>query len=243
MKKQFETIKLLIVVIFLLTSLSCKKDKKDTPVPSTPSGNSPNVEFTFTPDNSPAPATVTFTNQSTNATSYEWNFGDNTTSTATNPTKVYSSSGTFNVKLKAMNASGTSEKTKTVTVSQAVTNLLISQVKITNGPALVGMDWDVWGDLPGDPYFEWYNNSTLAYTSSVFIDKSSYPVYWNVNLNVSATTFSNVRNLKFYDDDNPSADDYIGQVSFTPSTYLASKPSTITLSNSGLTVVLTCQWQ
>src|SRR5690606_26812332 len=41
-----------------------------------------------------------FTNTSTGTDmSYSWNFGDNTISTSSNPTKTYSSAGTYNVRL------------------------------------------------------------------------------------------------------------------------------------------------
>jgi PKD repeat protein len=48
-----------------------------------------------------APANITFTNLSANATSYLWDFGDGTTSTTENPTHVYSNLGVFNVTLTA----------------------------------------------------------------------------------------------------------------------------------------------
>ncbi len=54
-----------------------------------------------------APFLVNFINNSTNATSYLWNFGDGTpTSTATAPTHTYTSSGTFTASLVAYNANG-----------------------------------------------------------------------------------------------------------------------------------------
>lgn len=50
---------------------------------------------------------ISFTNTSTGSpTSYTWNFGDGSTSTATNPTHSYASSGTYNVSLIAMNSFG-----------------------------------------------------------------------------------------------------------------------------------------
>jgi gliding motility-associated-like protein len=58
------------------------------------------------PDACSAPATISFTNSSTNATSYLWNFGDNTTSIATNPSHTYASPGTYTVTLIATNAAG-----------------------------------------------------------------------------------------------------------------------------------------
>lgn len=50
---------------------------------------------------------IRFTNASENADSYSWDFGDNTTSTEVNPTKIYTSPGLYTVKLKAVGPGGT----------------------------------------------------------------------------------------------------------------------------------------
>lgn len=47
-------------------------------------------------------ANVTFTNLATNFTTLEWDFGDGTTSTSTNPTHTYTVGGVYTIKLKAM---------------------------------------------------------------------------------------------------------------------------------------------
>lgn len=61
-----------------------------------------------------AGSTVQFTDTSTNSpTSWLWNFGDSTTSTAQNPTKTYSTPGTYTVTLTATNAGGSDGETKT----------------------------------------------------------------------------------------------------------------------------------
>ncbi len=59
--------------------------------------------------------TVNFTNTSTDALTYLWDFGDNNSSTAVDPTHTYSNGGTFTVSLTAYNSCDT------VTVSQMVT--------------------------------------------------------------------------------------------------------------------------
>ncbi|MBL0288361.1 MAG: PKD domain-containing protein [Bacteroidetes bacterium] len=46
---------------------------------------------------------VILANKSENATRYEWNFGDNTTSIETNPKHTYLDAGTYTIKLKAFN--------------------------------------------------------------------------------------------------------------------------------------------
>ena len=50
--------------------------------------------------------TVTFSNLSNEATSYVWDFGDETSSTLVNPVKTYNENGTFTVTLTATNANG-----------------------------------------------------------------------------------------------------------------------------------------
>jgi PKD repeat protein len=62
--------------------------------------------------------TVEFTNATSNATSYTWDFGDNTgTSIEENPTYTYAADGTYSVILTATNACGQSMTTISVSVS------------------------------------------------------------------------------------------------------------------------------
>lgn len=49
------------------------------------------------------PATASLTNTSTGASGYAWNFGNNTTSTATNPVALFTTAGTFDIQLIAAN--------------------------------------------------------------------------------------------------------------------------------------------
>jgi PKD repeat protein len=60
--------------------------------------------------------TVNFINSSQNAISYLWNFGDNTTSTETNPVHVFAG-GSYQVSLKAINDCGDSIRIKTIAIT------------------------------------------------------------------------------------------------------------------------------
>jgi len=73
--------------------------------------------FTVPAEKLVAPATVAFSNTSTNADSYVWDFGDGTTSTEVNPTHAYKHSGNFTVTLKALKG----KKNKTVSQMIQVT--------------------------------------------------------------------------------------------------------------------------
>jgi gliding motility-associated-like protein len=53
-----------------------------------------------------APLTVNFTNNSTNFSTYAWNFGDNTTSADLNPTHIFTEDGVFNTVLTVNDTNG-----------------------------------------------------------------------------------------------------------------------------------------
>lgn len=73
----------------------------------------PTASFTFKTE---APLKVVLTNTSTNATSYEWDFGDGTTSTEKNPTHRYESIGSYIITLVAKNPSGSQQYRATVNI-------------------------------------------------------------------------------------------------------------------------------
>ena len=67
-------------------------------------------------------ATVTFTNQSTDANYYEWNFGDSNSSNSVSPTHQYNQTGTFTVNLNAYQNANCFESISTIiTVLNSVT--------------------------------------------------------------------------------------------------------------------------
>jgi hypothetical protein len=87
---------LLTFLFFLFVLAGCKKND---PVPT--------ASFTFnTTVNYIAPCTVSFTNQSENAFSYEWTFSDgDSVSTDTNAVHTFLYAGNFDVKLRAFTPS------------------------------------------------------------------------------------------------------------------------------------------
>jgi len=102
----------------------------------------PVADFTWDPLSPNAGETITFTNQSTNATSYSWDFDDGTTSTAENPTHVYSIDGTFNVQLIASGDGGKDTISKDILVGP------VSNVNIFPGVGAMGIELeDTWGTI------------------------------------------------------------------------------------------------
>jgi serine protease len=78
----------------------------------------PTANFTSSTSGLTATFTDTSTDAQNNITSRSWNFGDGTTSTATNPSKTYAAAGTYTVTLTVTDAGGlTSTKSSSVTVT------------------------------------------------------------------------------------------------------------------------------
>ena len=74
-----------------------------------------NVNFNCNVTNGYIPLTVQFTDLSENATRWNWDFGDETTSTEKNPEHTYFSEGSYSVNLTASNENDTGSKSATIT--------------------------------------------------------------------------------------------------------------------------------
>jgi PKD repeat protein len=83
--------------------------------------NAPIATFTQNPASGNIPLNVQFTNQSSGSiTAYNWDFGDGQVSTDKDPSHIYTSTGTFSVKLKVTGPGGTSEAQSTITATKPI---------------------------------------------------------------------------------------------------------------------------
>jgi len=91
----------------------------------------PTVDFTANPlSGCIAPMTANFTNTSTLATTYLWNFGDNTTSTIENPSHIYNTQGNYTISLTGTSANGC----KNTRVRDQYVSIQLPVVTIRNMP-------------------------------------------------------------------------------------------------------------
>ncbi|MDB5222033.1 MAG: hypothetical protein JWN83_700 [Chitinophagaceae bacterium] len=131
-------------------------------------GNGAKAAFIFSAPNScTVPSTVNFTNTSTGsgALTYQWDFGDGSTSTQQNPSHTYTTAGTYTVRLIIVNSTGC---TDTLTKVNAIT---VGNVKANfSTPAII------------------------CENSSFTINNTSTPVPANVTWNFGDGTTSTVIN-------------------------------------------------
>lgn len=87
--------------------------------------------------------TVTFTNNSTNADSYLWKFGDGDSATIKNPVHTYPHANTYSVSLQAMNFCSDSLKSASVQTMNGAQILRLSSGVISGYPNPVSGEWFV----------------------------------------------------------------------------------------------------
>jgi PKD repeat protein len=88
---------------------------------------SPRAYFSVTPGNPVVGEEVWFTNESDNAASFEWDFGDGFISNEINPIHKFASSGTFTVVLKVWSGSGLTDEAS-ITMDVKIPTLLEIEV-------------------------------------------------------------------------------------------------------------------
>ncbi len=82
----------------------------------------PKPDFSYAPTKDPeAGEPVQFTNESTNSTSYNWDFGDGEFSTLENPIHIFQQARIFGVRLYASNSAGEESIKQSVTIYEPTT--------------------------------------------------------------------------------------------------------------------------
>jgi len=144
---------------------------------------SPTAAFTTDITSGCPPLTVNFTNNSGKAVNYIWDFGDGTSSTQTHPTHIYTSSGTYTVKLISSDAGGCRDtliRTNIINVAAPVVNYQTPPV--VNGCAPYAVNFS---DASGAAAFLWNFGDGTSSTSA-----NPYHVYNSPGIyTVSLTTW------------------------------------------------------
>lgn len=102
-----------IVLQYTLVSYDDPSDEPDL------GESAPTASYTYAVNDK----NVTFTNGSSSATSYSWDFGDGSSSTESSPSHTYSSNGLYVVTLTATNDNGSTESAQTIIVGASAVTL------------------------------------------------------------------------------------------------------------------------
>jgi len=222
------------------TLFSCTK-KDATPAPPAPV-----IDFSFSGNNNPAPTLVTITNNTKNATSYYWNFGDGTSiSTDINPKHVYLKGGTYTIKLNAFNptANGSSEATatKSITIANEYTNVNINSITLFALPTLTS--------FTGYIRITDALNSNLWTSSNITINPSNFPSVLLLTTPFVCTDLNKTYIIEVWKVGNLiSSDIRVGVSGITPNVYIDNSginayPTTLTLPTiSGTSMKTVVRW-
>lgn len=95
---------------------------------------------------------VNFSNNSLNADTYLWNFGNNVTSSEPNPTHIYAAEGTYTVQLIASNGNSSDTTTLSLTIDDCISrvpSVLEQAINIYPNPAVKYIQIDFPSELQG----------------------------------------------------------------------------------------------
>lgn len=206
------------------------------------------ANFSVNGENNYAPSKINFSNDSKNAISYVWDFGDGSNpSSETNPTHIYKKGGTYNVILYALNIEGKENSiSKNVIVKNAPTKLKINKLNILKLPFTddKGNSWD--NSNGADVYFK---IASTNLTTTVFQTTTINNLTLNMIPGSMGSTYGFPHTLSlldykyslvFYDEDTIDADDFIGGYYLTIKDYMptdgSSYPSIISYGTSSSTI-------
>jgi PKD repeat protein len=138
----------------------------------------PTADFVGSPTSGQVPLTVQFTDLSTNATAWSWDFGDGATSTQQNPSHTYTYIGSYTVSLTVSNAYGSDTETKPDFINAygivpPVANFTASATSVQVGGSVTFTDQSInnptswsWTFEGGTPSTSTAKNPTVTYNTA-----------------------------------------------------------------------------
>lgn len=115
----------LLLAFYILSVISCDEEKEKI---------KPEASFIISNQEPRIYDSIQFINQSENAESYSWNFGDGSVSTITDPKHVYTNTGLYNIELISSNSVGSD----TLNQSIQIDGLVLTEETINGKWEIVG---------------------------------------------------------------------------------------------------------
>lgn len=128
------------------------------------------VDFEYSPTEPKAGETVVFTNNSSAGETWEWDFGDNSTSASKNPHKVYKKPGTYLITLRVDSANN-KKCSHSITVYDTIPTFVCSSDSITHYTD-VTLTANIYNPFSYTLSYQWSLPASCVLVSSSLTDKS-----------------------------------------------------------------------
>jgi len=169
----------------------------------------PVASFNITGDNFTAD-TLNFENNSTNATSFSWSFGDGTQSDSSDTIHIYSDFDVFDVTLTAKNNAGEDKLTKKLVVypsEMTITSITVNEMPFFKSD---GSTWDY--NSGPDIKMVWADSTTLkmyeisAIKNDLIRTELPYTFEFSKPVIIHQSAFTHLSAFILIDDDNTSSE-------------------------------------
>ena len=173
--------------------------------------------------------TVVFTNTTTGATSYSWNFGDGNTSTLQSPSHTYLTYGTFPVTMTATSPGGcTTTANLTVIFERFVSASISLDLSQYSGCAPLALT-TLLNNSTNASNFVWnFGDGTIINTTNPAPPVHSYTTAGNYTISLVSSNSCNTANTSI----GTIVIVDVPNTTFTPSTTLGCAPQSVTFTNS-----------
>jgi PKD repeat protein len=226
---------------------ACKKDDAATQA----SAVRPVPLFKVQNDNCEAPCEVVFSNLSSDADNFLWNFGDNGTSSDKDAKHTYNQGGTFTVSLKATKGSISLSTTQNVTILAPYSKVTIKKITLKSFPAAKadGTKWD--GTTNPDVFIEVRSKADkkLLYRPDNILqylnfDPAKLPIVYVLDPALLINGLDQDIDFAVYDSDTTEISELIGLVTFRFSDYKSAKtlPTSLEKKVGDTTISLELSW-
>ena len=172
MKTTYIQLRSLSLLLFIsLAFYGCKKDNEVDPV---------TASFSLRPSAAEVGDTVSFINNSLNASFFQWDFGDGGSSTDENPSYVYEEEGEYEPSLIAIGSNDSDTATQTVSVTRSFDVTIFPALGIEGLPLYAG-----WGDVKAaftsdtSYYFEYRADNEIWYHEVYYFTEGIGLIYYS----------------------------------------------------------------
>ena len=222
----------IILFMAIIVALLCACNENE---PDTQNIGQPTAKFDFQIQQ---PLKVAFSNKSTYATSYEWDFGDGKTSMESNPIHQYSGIGVYRVTLKAMNGMMKAYYEKNVTI-EAPTKCIFTGFKVKKIP---NNNYYYQLQLTDDYVF---SKTTYIWSDWFLLSSANLPYQYNFN-SPKQLDFTKTYVARMYKNANKTSGQASGKGDYTctiSSATLKKYPETVTWSGTNIGMEFYFQWK